>query len=349
MGTAMSRPAGPRDRRRTRSCWSRPAWSARSSPGWARTGSRLREVCRRLQKQGIPTATGQSVVESLDASGASCEPGLPGPGGLRQDPPRAPASPSAAVSRGSRAQPRQHCSVYPVPAAEQIAIPVPALVEPELWAAVQEQLDRESPASRPAVAGTVSAGRPAGLRDLWVRLLRQTAHRGAGGAPRAYAYYRCLGNDAVTAGDNGCVGTGRYGPIGWKQAVWRDVCSLLREPERIAREYERRLTQAPGTTDLPVAPGGDPEGQAGPGPVDRRLPGRGCWIAPSSNPGCVAPRNNCKPSTTRSPPSAAEQSRRQDLQLVVGHVETFAKARGQPGTGGLGDPTAGHYHLGQTD
>jgi site-specific DNA recombinase len=34
------------------------------------------------------------------------------------------------------------------------------------------------------------------------------------------------------------------------QAVWQDVCSLLREPQRIAREHERRFTKDSRDSDL---------------------------------------------------------------------------------------------------
>lgn len=62
------------------------------------------------------------------------------------------------------------------------------------------------------------------------------------GHERSYAYYRCIGSDAY-----------RFGGLRWcwnkqlrtdliDEAVWKEVCRLLEEPERLAQEwFFRRL------------------------------------------------------------------------------------------------------------
>jgi site-specific DNA recombinase len=57
-------------------------------------------------------------------------------GKTRQDPLR----PRLRVQRGRALQPRRAVSTVDVPQDEWVSIPVPALVEPEVFAAVQEQL-----------------------------------------------------------------------------------------------------------------------------------------------------------------------------------------------------------------
>ena len=60
----------------------------------------------------------------------------------------------------------------------------------------------------------------------------------------AWAYYRCVGTDAYRFGgqrvcDNKQVRTDKL-----DDAVWNDVCELLRDPNLLREEYERRLTSS---------------------------------------------------------------------------------------------------------
>jgi site-specific DNA recombinase len=133
-----------------------------------------------------------------------------------------------------------------VPRAEWIWIPVPALVEADLFAVVQEQLQenrryaREQSRARYLLSGLVRCrqcgyaycGRPAG-------------QRGAPGQQREYTYYHCLGTDRHRCGgervcENRAVRSERL-----EAAVWEEVCLLLADPARLRQEYERRLQPAP--------------------------------------------------------------------------------------------------------
>jgi len=63
----------------------------------------------------------------------------------------------------------------------------------------------------------------------------------AKGAPRTYAYYRCIGTDAYRfGGERVCTNT----PVRTDRldaAVWAEVRGLLEDPQRLADEYRRRL------------------------------------------------------------------------------------------------------------
>jgi len=72
---------------------------------------------------------------------------------------------------------------------------------------------------------------------------RHAARRGSvnvlGGAP--YGYYRCIGTDAYRfAGERVCDNKQVRTDL-LEEAVWDDICQLLRDPDRVRREYERRL------------------------------------------------------------------------------------------------------------
>jgi hypothetical protein len=130
-----------------------------------------------------------------------------------------------------------------VPPPDWIHIPVPAIVEPEVFAAVQEPWQENRQHARQSRRGA---------RYLLQGLL-QCQHCGSAfdgkplspstrqGRPRASAYDRCVGMDAYRVGGQRlCPDTqGRTDRL--ELAVWQDVCALLAHPERLAQEFTRRL------------------------------------------------------------------------------------------------------------
>jgi site-specific DNA recombinase len=55
-----------------------------------------------------------------------------------------------------------------------------------------------------------------------------------------YVYYRCLGTDPYRhAGARLCTNRSVNGRV--EEAVWSDACALLQDPDRLRREFERRL------------------------------------------------------------------------------------------------------------
>jgi site-specific DNA recombinase len=66
---------------------------------------------------------------------------------------------------------------------------------------------------------------------------------GRKGHVRSYAYYRCTGSDAYRfGGERLCFNT-QVRTDRLEQAVWHEVCRLLEDPERLVREYQRRLDE----------------------------------------------------------------------------------------------------------
>jgi len=212
------------------------------------------EVCRRLTRAGEVTRTGKTVWDRSVVWGMLKNPayrGVAAFGKTRQEPLR----PRLRAQRGRPPQPRRAVSTVDVPPEDWFPIPVPAMVEPEVFAAVQEQLQenrrhaRQSPrGARYLLQGVVQC-QQCGYAYYGKRL-SPSARKGQ---PRAYAYYRCLGTDAYRfGGERVCQNTQVRTDL-LDLAVWQEVCTLLAHPERLAEEYRRRLQPETGTKRTPLA------------------------------------------------------------------------------------------------
>jgi site-specific DNA recombinase len=200
------------------------------------------EVSRRLAREGIPSPRGKpywdrSVVWSILKNPAYK--GLAAFGKTRIGEMR----PRLRPQRGRAEQPRRAYSVYDVPREEWIGIPVPAIIDEALFDAVGKQLAENRVRNRQSKRGARYL-----LQGLLVCQSCGHAFYGkpvslsAGkGKRRDYAYYRCIGTDAYRFGGQRICYNPQVRTDLLEEAVWQDVCSLLSEPQRIEREYQRRL------------------------------------------------------------------------------------------------------------
>ena len=145
------------------------------------------------------------------------------------------------AQRGRSLQPRRASSHFDVPREEWITIAVPAIVDVEIFAAVQEQLQANRRHARQWQRGARYL-----LQGLVCCQSCGYAFYGKGvknkkGKPRDYAYYRCLGTDAYRFGGERVCDNLQVRTDLLDLAVWREVRGLLEEPERLAEEYRRRL------------------------------------------------------------------------------------------------------------
>ena len=123
---------------------------------------------------------------------------------------------------------------------EAIAIPVPALIGEALFATVQEQLQENQRRHRQR-----RQGEPHLLQGLTVcqvcgRAFVYTWCRRTPAAP-AYRYYRCTSMLTARGQQRTCTNP-TIAASALEETVWQDVRALLREPRRLAAEYQRRLT-----------------------------------------------------------------------------------------------------------
>ena len=219
------------------------------------------EVCRRLTQAGEVTRPGKTVWDRSVVWGILKNPAYRGAaafGKTRQEPLR----PRLRAQRNRPMQPRRAVSTSDVPPEDWITIPVPALVEPEVFAAVQEQLQENQRHARQSRRGALYLLQ--GLLQCqhcgYAFYGKRLSPRARKGKPRAYAYDRCLGTDAYRfGGERLCQNTQVRTDL-LALAVWQEVCTLLTHPERLAEEYRRRLQPETHAKRPPLA---TVEGQIG--------------------------------------------------------------------------------------
>jgi site-specific DNA recombinase len=151
------------------------------------------------------------------------------------------------VQRNGAPQPRHPTSDYDVPPENWLLIPVPAIVDPAVFATVQEQLQENRLHARQSRRGAryLLQGLLQCQQCGYALYGKAISQKAAKGKARSYAYYRCLGTDAYRfGGERVCANTQVRTDL-LDLAVWQEVCGLLAHPERLAEEYQRRLETSP--------------------------------------------------------------------------------------------------------
>jgi site-specific DNA recombinase len=294
--------------------------------GVGRDRRTMGEVCRRLTQAGEVTRTGKTVWDRSVVWGILKNPAYQGTaafGKTRQEPLR----PRLRAQRNRPVQPRRAVSTYDVSPEDWITIPVPALVEPAVFAAVQEQLQENKRHARQSHRGALYLLQ--GLLQcqhcgyaFYGKRLSPSARKGK---PRAYAYYRCLGTDAYRfGGERLCQNTQVRTDL-LDLAVWQEVCTLLTHPERLAEEYRRRLQPETRAKRTPLA---TVEGQIG------KLRQGVARLIDSYAEGLID-KGEFEPRVTRLRQRLArleeqrqafadEAAMQGELQLIIGRLEDFA-------------------------
>ena len=132
--------------------------------------------------------------------------------------------------------PRRAGSVRDVPPEDWSPLPVPALVEPEVVAAIEAQLQENKRPARPARRGAWSLlqglvqCQPCG-DAFYGKRLSPSARQGT---PRADASDRCVGTEAYRFGGERICHHTQVRTALVALAVWQAVWSLRAPPERLA-------------------------------------------------------------------------------------------------------------------
>jgi site-specific DNA recombinase len=213
----------------------------------ARDGLSIGEVCRRLKQQGVPSPTGKNYWDRTTVWGHLKNSAYRGNaifGKTRSGPKR----PCLRAQRGRPEQPRRPHSIYDVPEEQGIPIPVPAIVGEDLFAAVAERLAENRKRRRQSQRGAkyLLQGLIVCGRCDYAFYGKAVSLKAGKGKRRDYAYYRCVGSDAYRFGGERICHNKQVRTDVLDEAVWHDVCSLLENPGRIEREYQRRLKHEPG-------------------------------------------------------------------------------------------------------
>jgi site-specific DNA recombinase len=202
-------------------------------------------VARRLTTVGIPTRTGKVRWDRGTVGAMLHNPAYKGEaayGRTRSGPWH---RQTLRPVRGKSAHPRQPATAQRVPPTEWLTLAVPPLVDPVLFAAVQEQLAGNQRRARVQVRGA---------RHLLQGLLvcgdcgyaipgSIVSYRTRDGSPRQRTYYRCRGRDAPRIGAERGEPLCHTAPVAAESveaAVWAEVRAVLEDPTRLAAEYARR-------------------------------------------------------------------------------------------------------------
>ena len=200
------------------------------------------EAVRRLNAAGERTRTGKTVWDRKTIWGMLKNPAYMGQAAFGKTR-VGPLQPRLRAQRGRSLQPRRAYSTSEVPAEDWIAIPVPALVSEELFAAVQVQLEENRRRARQGQRGAryLLQGLVLCQQCGYAYYGKAISPSAAKGHARAYAYYRCIGTDAYRfGGERVCTNTQVRTDL-LDLTVWQEVCSLLEDPQRVEQEYQRRL------------------------------------------------------------------------------------------------------------
>ena len=151
--------------------------------------------------------------------------------------------PRLRAQHGRQLQPRRAVSSFERPADEWTMIPVPALVSPDVYEAVQNQLQENRQRARQGQHGAryLLQGLLVCAQCGYAYYGKAISTKAAKGRQRNYAYYRCIGSDAYRFGGERICDNCQVRTDLLEQRVWEEVCDLLQNRQRLQQEYERRL------------------------------------------------------------------------------------------------------------
>lgn len=208
-----------------------------------REGCSLAEVVRRLHRLEVPTRKGLKRWDRSTIWGLLTNPAYQGKaayGKTRRGDKQARLRPM----RGKPEVSKQPYSTLRQPVSEHIEIPVAALVDADLFAAVQERLEENRRRLRQHQRGARFL-----LQGLVVcgNCGYAIVGKGKGGQGQR-AYYSCLGTEGCRFGGQRVCDNRMQRVEDVDSAVWDDVCDLLKEPDRLRQEFERRRQQPAATS-----------------------------------------------------------------------------------------------------
>src|SRR5512142_2381376 len=294
------------------------------------------EVSRRLRREGILTRTGKPAWDRATVWLILKNPAYRGKAAFGKTRAGEYKPQRLRPQRGRPGQPRRPVTTVETSQEDQIFIDVPALVSEGLFEAVQAQLEENRRRRR---------DRPGGGRYLLQGLVVcKRCGYGCYGKPTSrasaqgkvpYAYYRCTGSDAYRFGGQRLCWNKQLRTDLLDAAVWEDVRRLLSEPERVRREYERRLRGAE------TGPGREVEHL---GKLMRNVKrmisrlidayGDGLLDKSEFEPRITAARERLAKLEAEHWQRIGEAAQEAELRLVIGQLEEFAKRVSQ----GLQEP-----------
>src|SRR5262252_7681860 len=200
------------------------------------------EVARRLTAAKEPTRTGKTVWDRTTVWDMLKNPAYVGMAAFGKT--RAgPLGPRLRAQRGRPLQPRRARSHHDTPPEDWVHIPVPPLVDAEVFAAVHQQLQENRRHARQGRRGAryLLQGLVCCAHCGYAYYGKAISPSARKHHPRHYAYYRCLGTDAYRYGGQRVCSNRQVRTDLLDLAVWHEARTLLEQPLRLEHEYRQRL------------------------------------------------------------------------------------------------------------
>ncbi len=196
-------------------------------------GCSLRQVSRELEKRSIPTKSGNQSWRITTIRAILINDAYHGEarfGKTRM----ANRIPGKRTRRGAPEIPRSPKTASPTEASEHIVIRVPAFIDRDLFERVKQTMDENKRVKRERSDGAKYL-----LSGKVVCGCCQSAYCASRYSKEGY-YYRCQANDPRRALNNiACKNKSVVGKT-LESEVWAQLCVLLRDPNRIRDEHDRR-------------------------------------------------------------------------------------------------------------
>lgn len=287
------------------------------------------EVCRRLTNAREQTRKGKHSWDRTAVWGMLKNPTYKGAaafGKTRSGPLR----PRLRAQRGRLLQPRRGYSYYDVPVEEWITIPVPAIVDSDLWETVQEQLHENQRHARTRLRGAryLLQGLITCQQCGYAFYGKPVSNKAGKGQVRNYAYYRCVGTDAYRFGGQRVCHNTQVRTDKLDLAVWQKVRDLLEYPDYLAQEYSRRLTQTTNTDEISAVTAQVTKLRRG---VDRLIDSYAAGFIEKGEfePRVSSLKNRIAQLEQQAQQANEEAKMHSDLRLIIGQLEDFtSKVKG---------------------
>jgi site-specific DNA recombinase len=201
----------------------------------------MRDVCRRLERMGCQTRQGAARWYASTIHGMLDNPAYIGRavfGRVHYGP----ARPRPRPIRGHPLSSPRPTQRILAPREEWIEIPVPALVDPAMFAAVRAQLDenRKRKRDRKTRSGWLLQGL-AVCCGCGYAYCGKAVPRSRKEPSRKLRYYLCSGSEGYRFGGSPPCANRSVRADQLEEIVWGEVRTLLEDPSRVEGEYRRRL------------------------------------------------------------------------------------------------------------
>ena len=215
----------------------------------------LAEVCRRLQKGGELTATGKRIWSRQAVWHVLQNPAYQGQAayGKTHMMPRGKKA-RLRAARGRPAEPRRSNAPIAADPKEWVFVSVPPLIDPVLFRATHAQLEENRSRARLGRRrpGYLLQGLTCCARCGYAYYGETTCQLGAGRQMKDFRYYRCSGSDGYRFGGERICSNAQVQGEALEKAVWREVSELLKNPERLEREYQDRSREGASLGNLAI-------------------------------------------------------------------------------------------------